>query len=114
MKQRPRRSSLTRRITLRNLLLLFLAPILLFSLVWNFTPLVASQDSQPGNNEDRPSGPENFDIRTSRSKAGQIKKERRLERLAQEGKKKENRGQRMKAARARLAEQVAGINVKDS
>jgi extracellular elastinolytic metalloproteinase len=112
MKQKPPRRFLTSRFTLRNLLLVVAAPVLLFCLVWNFTPPVASQ--RQGNNEDRPSGPENYDIRTSRSKPAQIKKERRLERLAKAGKKKDNRGQQMKAARARLAEQNAGVSVKDS
>jgi subtilisin-like proprotein convertase family protein len=93
-------------------------PLIIFSLVWNFSPLVASQSQSSRRQEspqDQPSGTENYDIRGSLSKAAQIKKERHQERSSHERKqKKANRGQRMKAARARLAEDVPGLRVREN
>jgi subtilisin-like proprotein convertase family protein len=88
----------------------------MFSLVWNFTPPVASQSSRrQAEQEEQPTGPENYDIRGNVSKAAQLKRERHQERSSHERKqKKAGRHQRMKDARERLAGQIEGLRVKES
>ncbi|HYP52425.1 MAG TPA: hypothetical protein VEQ42_02735, partial [Pyrinomonadaceae bacterium] len=62
-----------------------LVPLLAFSLVWNFSPLAASQEAPaPGAGNAESAGPENYDIRHSKSKSAQIKKEKHARRRSSE------------------------------
>src|SRR5687767_6231620 len=116
MKKRPPIRLLPRQLTLRKLLLIFAFPVILFSLAWSFTRPAASQHSpREGIEIGGPSGPENYDIRSTRNKAGQLKREQLQKRnTPEQNEKRASREQRMKSASARLAAQLEGVRVMES
>ncbi|HEY9281902.1 MAG TPA: M36 family metallopeptidase [Pyrinomonadaceae bacterium] len=114
MKRRPPTTpAFPRRPSPRKLLPLFAAAFFAFSLSWNFPARVSSQGSDSRAQaaiDIHPAGPENFDLRTSRDKAAQIKRERYQQSMSGErAQKRLNRGQQLKTAGDRLKAKGARV-----
>ncbi|HEV2762260.1 MAG TPA: M36 family metallopeptidase, partial [Pyrinomonadaceae bacterium] len=113
MRQRPPTPDTRRSPILRKVLLSLTLPLVLFSLVWNFSPPAATQSGGDAPADAPSGGPENYDIRGSSSKAAQVRKEHHQRRSGDERQaRKANRGARMRAAQARLADASPGLYVK--
>ena len=114
MKRRPPTTpAFPRRLKPRKLLLIFAAAFFAFSLSWNFPARVASQNTERAQDviDIHPTGPENFDLRTSRDKAAQIKREHYQQSVAggERGAKRLSRGQQLKNASDRLKAKGARV-----
>ena len=110
---RPPRQTHRRRVNSRKLLLSLALPVMVLSLVWNFSPPAASMlASQTGPAPEQPSGPENYDIRVSIDKPAQLKKERHQERAAERRHARAARAQQLKVARESLA--AEGVSVEEN